>query len=83
MGWVAVSYMCRRDGHRWAVKDQKRDGGGGGWTYLSLWGVRNFNKYLAQACQNGRGGGMRSYPQEDDIIGWKCGSNKSMWGAFK
>lgn len=25
-------------------------------TYLSPRGVRNFNKYLAQACQNGGGG---------------------------
>lgn len=32
-------------------------------TYLSPRGARNFNKYLAQACQNGGGvGGEREEP---------------------
>lgn len=38
-------------------KDERGTGGRGGGTYLSPRGVRNLNKYLAQACQNRMGGG--------------------------
>lgn len=46
-------YMCGH-GLQKIDRDSSKDPGPGEGTYLSPWGVRNLNKYLAQACQKRR-----------------------------
>lgn len=42
-----------------------------GRTYLSPWGVRNLNKYLAQACQKREGAGWRGAGGGGGALSWE------------
>ena len=59
------------DRQRQAVKTKEGLGGNGG-TYLSPRGVRNLNKYLAQACQNKSGG-------ETTTEAWETQAHRRRW----